>query len=83
MMEGGGGLLNLMEWVGSSGAAPPMLGWAVERDMRVLVQSSPVDCFRRAKYCIWREGGREGGGRGGEEEEGRPIGKGRGGGRGE
>ena len=65
MMEGGGGLLNLMECVGSSGAAPPMLGWAVERDMRVLVQSSPVDCFRRVKYCIWREGE----GNGGEEEE--------------
>ena len=48
-----------MVCVGRSGAAPPMLGWAVEREIRVLIQSSPVDCFRRAKYCNWKKGGGE------------------------
>ena len=33
--------------VGRAGAEPPMLGWAVEREMEASIQSSPVDCLMR------------------------------------
>ena len=41
------GLLNWMMRVGRSGGEPPMLGWAVDRDILAFSQSSPVCCLIR------------------------------------